>query len=82
MPQADAFAPRGQKAMASPAMATPARSNNNDACLSHVMAGMDIAMAKPRKQILSEDRAIPARKVPVPSNNNSTKPVAWIGNTC
>jgi hypothetical protein len=54
--QADAFFPRGQKAMARPAIATPARTNNSDACLSHVMAGIDIAMAKPRKQIRSDIR--------------------------
>src|SRR6202012_4767849 len=54
--QADAFLPRGQKATARPAIATPANTSNSDACLSHVMAGMESAMAAPRKQIRSDIR--------------------------
>ena len=55
---------RGQKAMARPAIATPARTKSSDACLSHVMAGMESAMAAPRKQMRSDIMLMPARKVP------------------
>ncbi len=80
--QTDAFLPRGQKAMARPTIATPANTSKSDACLSHVMAGMDKAMAAPRKQIRSDIMLIPARKVPTPSNNSSTRPAACTGKTC
>ena len=57
-------------------MATPARSNIGDACWSHVMAGMDIAKAKPRKRIRGERRLILATKTANVSNIKSTIRVA------
>jgi multicomponent Na+:H+ antiporter subunit D len=51
--------------------AGPARSNNSDACLSHVTAGMDSATARPRKR--SPARGDARERSQAPANNSRTR---------